>query len=326
MAMDGQAAEGDRSARSMDAGSMAPASAFVVGDAVAEALAAGGPVVALETAVLTHGLPHPLGLETLRAMAAAVAAAGALPAVIGMLGGRLTVGLSEAELDALAAAKAPRKLGRRDLALAALAGADGGTTVSATLWAAARAGIAVLATGGIGGVHRGAPHDVSTDLPALAQSPVLVVASGAKSLLDLPATLELLETYGVPVLGYGTDRFPAFYVAATPLPVTARVDGPEQAAAAWRMARALGLPGGMLLAVPVPAEAAIAPEAVEAWVAAATAEAEAAGATGQALTPWVLSRLAALSGGRSLAANRALLVHNGAVAGAVAVSLAVAPG
>jgi pseudouridine-5'-phosphate glycosidase len=295
--------------------------AFTVAAPVSEALAAGGPVVALETAVLTHGLPHPLGLETLRAMAAAVAAEGALPAVIGMLGGQLKVGLDEAELAALAEAGAPRKLGRRDLALAALAGADGGTTVSATLWAAAQAGIAVLATGGIGGVHRGAPQDVSTDLPALAQSPVLVVASGAKSLLDLPATLEVLETYGVPVLGYGTDSFPAFYVAVTELPITARVDGPAQAAAAWRMARTLGLPGGMLLAVPVPAEQAIGAAEVEAWVAAATAEATAAGASGQALTPWVLSRLAALSGGRTLAANRALLVNNGAVAGRVARAL-----
>ncbi|MBK8538612.1 MAG: pseudouridine-5'-phosphate glycosidase [Ardenticatenia bacterium] len=295
--------------------------AFTVAAPVAEALAAGGPVVALETAVLTHGLPHPLGLETLRAMAAAVAAEGALPAVIGMLGGQLTVGLDEAELAALAEAGAPRKLGRRDLALAALAGADGGTTVSATIWAAAQAGIAVLATGGIGGVHRGAPQDVSTDLPALAQSPVLVVASGAKSLLDLPATLEVLETYGVPVLGYGTDSFPAFYVAVTELPISARVDGPAQAAAAWRMARTLGLPGGMLLAVPVPAGQAIGAAEVEAWVAAATAEATAAGASGQALTPWVLSRLAALSGGRTLAANRALLVNNGAVAGRVARAL-----
>lgn len=296
--------------------------AFTVAAPVAEALAAGGPVVALETAVLTHGLPHPLGLETLRAMAAAVAAEGALPAVIGMLGGQLTVGLDEAELAALAEAGAPRrKLGRRDLALAALAGADGGTTVSATLWAAAQAGIAVLATGGIGGVHRGAPQDVSTDLPALSQSSVLVVASGAKSLLDLPATLEVLETYGVPVLGYGTDSFPAFYVAVTELPITARVDGPAQAAAAWRMARTLGLPGGMLLAVPVPAEQAIGAAEVEAWVAAATAEATAAGASGQALTPWVLSRLAALSGGRTLAANRALLVNNGSVAGQVAMAL-----
>ncbi len=295
--------------------------AFTVAAPVAETLAAGGPVVALETAVLTHGLPHPLGLETLRAMAAAVAAEGAMPAVIGMLGGQLTVGLDEAELAVLAEAGAPRKLGRRDLALAALAGADGGTTVSATLWAAAQAGIAVLATGGIGGVHRGAPQDVSTDLPALAQSPVLVVASGAKSLLDLPATLEVLETYGVPVLGYGTDSFPAFYVAVTELPITARVDGPAQAAAAWRMARTLGLPGGMLLAVPVPAGQAIGAAEVEAWVAAATAEATAAGASGQALTPWVLSRLAALSGGRTLAANRALLVNNGAVAGRVARAL-----
>lgn len=285
---------------------------------VAAALASGEPVVALETAVLTHGLPHPLGLETVLAMQDAVRAAGALPAAVGMLAGRLVVGLDPAQLAALARAPAPRKLGRRDLAVAALAEANGGTTVSATCWAAARAGIEVFATGGIGGVHRGAAQDVSTDLPALAQSPVLVVASGAKSLLDLPATLEVLETWGVPVLGYGTDRFPAFYVAETDLPLNSRVDGPEAAARAWRLARRLGLPGGMLLAVPVPAQAAIAAAEVEAWVAAATAEAAAAGTTGQAVTPWVLARLTSLSGGRTLVANQALLVNNARVAGEVA--------
>lgn len=285
---------------------------------VAAALASGGPVVALETAVLTHGLPHPLGLETVLSMQDAVRAAGALPAVVGMLAGRLIVGLDDAQLAALAKAPAPRKLGRRDLAVAALAGADGGTTVSATCWAAARAGIAVFATGGIGGVHRGAAQDVSTDLQALAQSPVLVVASGAKSLLDLPATLEVLETWGVPVLGYGTDRFPAFYVAETDLPLTSSVNGPDAAARAWLLARRLGLPGGMLLAVPVPAQSAIAAAEVEAWVASATAEAVAAGITGQAVTPWVLARLASLSGGRTLVANQALLVNNARVAGEVA--------
>lgn len=295
---------------------------FDIAPEVASALASGRPVVALETAVLTHGLPHPLGLETVLAMQDAVRAAGALPAVVGMLAGRLRVGLDPDQLAALARAPAPRKLGRRDLALAALAEADGGTTVSATCWAAARAGIEVFATGGIGGVHRGAAQDVSTDLPALAQSPVLVVASGAKSLLDLPATLEVLETWGVPVLGYGTDRFPAFYVAETDLRLTSRVDGPAAAARAWLMARRLGLPGGMLLAVPVPAAAAIALAEVEAWVAAATAEAAAAGTTGQAVTPWVLARLASLSGGRTLAANQALLVHNARVAGDVAVHVA----
>ncbi len=295
---------------------------FVVAPEIRAALAAGRPVVALETAVLTHGLPHPLGLETVLAMADAVRRAGAVPAVVGMLAGRLVVGLDDTRLVVLANAPAPRKLGRRDLALAALAEADGGTTVSATCWAAARAGIAVFATGGIGGVHRGGTRDVSTDLPALSQSPVLVVASGAKSLLDLPATLEMLETLGVPVLGYGTDRFPAFYVVSTDLPVTSRVDGPAGAARAWRLARRLGLPGGMLLAVPVPPAAAVGADEVEAWVATATAEAAAAGASGPAVTPWVLARLTALSGGRTLVANRALLVNNAAVAGAVASAIA----
>jgi pseudouridine-5'-phosphate glycosidase len=228
-------------------------------------------------------------------------------------------------VEALAVAPEPRKCGRRDLPLALARGEFGGTTVSGTLWAARLAGIPVFATGGIGGVHRGRPFDVSADLDALGRTALTVVCSGPKSLLDLPATLEVLETRGVAVLGYGVDRLPAFYVRDTGLPIGARVDGPDQVASIVRMRDALRIDSATLVVVPVPASEAIQNRDVEAWVAAAEADVRAAGIDGPALTPAVLTRLAEISEGRSLGANRALLENNARVAARIAVSLSREP-
>lgn len=299
---------------------MTPA-AIVLSQEVAQALAAGRPLVALETAVLTHGLPAPDNLDVVLAMAAAVRDAGAVPAVVGVLAGRPRVGLDADELRLLAAGPA-RKCSLRDLPGAMVAGAHGGTTVAATLWLAHRAGLKVLATGGIGGVHRGAAADVSTDLPVLASLPMLTVCSGAKAVLDLPRTMELLETLGIAVVGYGSDRLPAFYWADSGLPLSARVDHPAQAAALVRARDALGLPQSLLLTVPVPAAFALDPAEGAALVAQATAEAAAGAVIGPSVTPTLLGRVAELSAGRSLAANRALLVNNARVAAEVAVAMA----
>lgn len=304
---------------------------------VAAALARGGAVVALESAVITHGLPRPLNAAIAREMEAAVRGEGATPATVAVLDGRIRVGLSEDDLDRLADAREARKCGTRDLALAVAGGGwymgsgdaagggtgsgAGGTTVSATAWIARKVGIRVFATGGIGGVHRGSAFDVSADLVELGRTPITVVCSGAKSLLDLPATVEVLETQGVDVLGYRTDRFPAFYVAASTLPVTARIDEPSAAASVVAARDALGLPGAILVAVPVPADQALAWDEIERIVQQATADAVADGATGPAVTPRVLARMAEISEGRTLAANRALLVNNARVAAEIAAAL-----
>jgi pseudouridine-5'-phosphate glycosidase len=289
---------------------------------VAQALAEGGPVVALESTAIAHGLPWPDNLAVAHDMEAAVRAAGAVPATIAVLGGRVRVGLGPDELERLARDRAIPKLSWRDLPVAVARGGDGATTVAGTLAVAGLVGIPVFATGGLGGVHPGAERtfDVSADIGALARTPCLVVCSGAKSLLDLPRTLELLETVGVPVLGYGTDELPAFYTRSSGLRLMARVDVPAEAAAVARAQWALGLAGGLVLAVPVPADAAL--DAAEVAVALAEAEARAAaeGVRGPALTPYLLADLHARSGGRTLAANAALLRENAAVAGAVAVA------
>jgi len=291
----------------------------------ATALAGGGPVVALESTAIAHGLPWPDNLAVAREMTAAVRAAGAVPAVIAVAGGRIRIGLLEAELEALARGGAAwEKLSRRDLAAAVATGRNGATTVASTMICAAAAGIRLFATGGIGGVHRGAEtsFDVSADLPELGRTPVAVVCAGAKSILDLPKTLEVLETLGVPVVGYGTNRFPGFHMRDSGLALETRVDGPRAAAALIETHRALGLDGGLLIANPVPAEAALDAAEVEGWIADAVAEAAARGMHGKALTPFLLTRLAAISGGRTLAANRALLVDNARVAGEIAAALA----
>ena len=289
---------------------------------VAAALSRGAPVVALESTVITHGLPWPANLETAQAMERVVRDAGALPATVALLSGEIRVGLTDAELEHLArTGGAARKVSRRDLALAVARGEDGGTTVATTMWAAHRAGIAVFATGGIGGVHRRHPFDVSADLPELARTPVLVVCAGAKAILDLPLTLEWLETHGVPVLGWQTDEFPAFYSRDSGLPVDQRVAGAVEVAAFWKAQRRLGL-GGALLTVPVPEAFAEPSAAVETAIAAALDAAEAAGVRGKAVTPFLLERVSALTEGASQRANRALLENNARVAAEVATALA----
>ncbi len=292
---------------------------------VAATLALSQPVVALESTVITHGLPWPKNLEVARAMEAAIRDSGATPATIAVLDGQLRVGVTDAELETLAQVGGrARKVSRRDLPIVVARGEHGGTTVAATMWVAHRAGIQVFATGGIGGVHRRHPWDVSADLPELAQTAVLVACSGAKAILDLPLTLEWLETHGVPVLGWQTDTFPAFYSRDSGLPVDQRVANAAEVAAIWRAQRGLGL-GGALLAVPIPIEYATSPTVVEKAVAVALDEADARGIRGKAVTPFLLERVAAITEGASQAANLALLEHNARVAAQVAVALAHAP-
>ncbi|MYD08449.1 MAG: pseudouridine-5'-phosphate glycosidase [Chloroflexi bacterium] len=294
-----------------------------VSAAVQQPLAAAEPVVALESTLITHGLPYPLNVETALAMEAAVREAGAVPATIAVLKGEITVGISEEQIEALAQAPAgsARKCSRRDLPIAIALKQDGATTVACTMIIADMVGIKVFATGGIGGVHRGQPHDVSADLLEFGRTPVAVVSSGAKSILDLPLTLEVLETQGVPVLGYGTDKLPAFYSARTDLPVDQRVDTPEEAAAIIGAIDALGARHGVLITVPVPAERELSAAAAEDAIARASEEAEAAGIGGKDITPFVLGRVAELTQGASREANTALLVNNARVAGEIAAAL-----
>jgi pseudouridine-5'-phosphate glycosidase len=282
------------------------------------------PVVALESTVISHGLPYPHNLDLARAMEDEVRRAGARPATVGVVAGRPTVGMSAAEVEHFARGSGILKLSRRDIAYAVAMERDGATTVAATMALAAAAGIQVFATGGIGGVHRGAAEtwDVSGDLTELARTPVLVVCAGAKSILDLPATLEYLETVGVPVLGLGADEFPAFYSASSGLPIPGRVETPEQAAVVWRAHRVHGGGGGMLLAVPPPADVALPREAVEGAIERALAKAKAGGVRGQAVTPFLLAAVAEETHGESMRTNIALLRQNARVAAQVARALA----
>ncbi|MGQ9713773.1 MAG: pseudouridine-5'-phosphate glycosidase [Anaerolineae bacterium] len=295
---------------------------LAVSPRVAAALDAGLPVVALETALVTHGLPRPQNYRVARRMESLVEAEGAVPATVAVLAGTPRIGLLETDLRHLAETDGAVKASLRDLPALALWGKDGGTTVAATAWLAARAGIRVFATGGIGGVHRGAPWDVSADLPVLASTPIVVVCSGAKSILDLPRTWEWLETYGVPVVGYGTDELPAFYCRTSGLPVAMRADAPEEVAELARQQWGMGLEKAVLVGVPVPEEAAIPEAQMEAALSQALADAEASGIWGKALTPFLLARLAKLTGGASLQANEALLLHNAQVAAQIARHLA----
>ena len=288
---------------------------------VLNALHAHFPVVALESTLITHGLPRPLNLDVARQLEAAVREAGAVPATIAILDGEIHVGLEPAELERLATADDVRKVSRRDLSIVVAQKSNGATTVAATMWIAAQAGIKVFATGGIGGVHRGQPFDVSADLPELSHTPVVVVCAGAKAILDLPLTLEWLETHGVPVLGYGTDTFPACYSRSSGLPVDARVESPEEAAAIIRAKFDLGLEGGVLIGVPVPAEHAMPNAQAEAAIVQALKLAEEAGLRGKALTPFLLEHGRDLTGGESRAANVALLENNARVAAGIARAL-----
>jgi pseudouridine-5'-phosphate glycosidase len=289
---------------------------------IADALAAGHPVVALESTVISHGLPRPHNLETACKMEAAVRDEGAVPATIGLLEGRLIVGLSRAEIEVLAGAERVAKVSRRDLAAVLNSRQPGATTVAATMIIAAQAGIRIFATGGIGGVHRGAQNsfDISADLPELARTPVAVICSGAKVILDLPRTLELLETLGVPVIGYGTSEFPAFYVRESGLALDSRVDTPLEAARMIAMHWALGLTSGIVVCNPPPAASSLPRKQVESLIETALKSAEAAGIQGKAVTPFLLDHLAKASGGKTLQTNIALLINNARVAAQIAVA------
>ena len=290
---------------------------------VKAALNSGKPIVALESTLITHGLPYPTNVETALAMEAAVRESAAVPATIAILKGAITIGITADDIEALARmpADSVRKCSRRDLAIAVALGQDGATTVAGTMVVANMAGIKLFATGGIGGVHRGQPHDVSADLTEFGRTPVAVVSSGAKSILDLPLTLEALETNGVPILGYQTDVLPAFYSARTDLPIDQRIDSAAEAAAIIRASEALGAQNGMLVAVPVPADKALDRETAETAIAQATREAQAAGIAGKDITPFVLSRVSELTKGASMSANIALLINNARVAGQIALEL-----
>lgn len=286
-----------------------------------QAQQAGSPIVALESAVITSGLPQPENFNIARDMEAEVRAAGAMPATIALIGGKIRVGLTENEMRSLAKMEEIRKISLRDFGIALAGGLSGGTTVAATLFVAAKTGIKVFATGGIGGVHRDAPFDVSADLPQLGKSQVLVVCAGAKAILDLPATREVLETQGVPVIGYQTDDFPAFYTHKSGLSVDTRVDSPEEAAQVALQSWEAGLQSAVLLVVPPPDEYAMPSDAMETAIESALAEAEAANIHGAATTPFLLSKVSAITGGDSLRANLALLRNNARVAGLVAAAM-----
>ena len=291
---------------------------------VSTALAEGAPVVALESTIITHGMPWPDNLSTAWKVEEKVRETGAVPATIAVLNGTLHVGLSETELEALAKAKDVAKLSRADLAVCMARGGTGATTVAATMIAARLAGIATFATGGIGGVHRGAEHsfDISADLQELAQTDTTVVCAGAKAILDLPKTLEVLETLGVPVIAYGQDSFPAFWSRTSPLPAPLRLDTPADIARSHIARAAIGLPGGQLIANPIPREVEIPPAEIEPIIARATQEAAAQGITGKAVTPFLLDRIFDLTAGRSLTANIALVLNNAALASAIATEIA----
>ena len=287
---------------------------------VAAALAEGRPVVALESTLIAHGLPWPANLETARDAEAAVRAGGAVPATVAVWHGVPTVGLLGEQVAELARAPGVFKASRRDLGAAVGLKRLAATTVSATMALAHAAGVRVFATGGIGGVHREDSFDISADLTELARTPVLVISAGAKSILHLPRTLELLETLGVPVLGYRTDELPAFTVASSGLPVSCRVESAAEAAAVFGAHVRTG-GAGAVLARPCPAEVAVPAAEFDAWLSVAEAEARALGVSGAKVTPFLLARLAELSGGRTLAANRALVVANARLAAEVAVAL-----
>lgn len=291
---------------------------------VAKARDQGAALVALESTIITHGMPFPQNVETARAVEAEVRAHGAVPATIAIMGGRIHIGLTDAELDALGKSRDVAKLSRADLAACLATGGIGATTVAATMICAHLAGIKVFATGGIGGVHRGAEDsfDISADLMELAQTPVTVVAAGAKAILDLPKTLEVLETQGVPVIAFGQDEFPAFWSRGSGLRAPLRMDRAEDIAAAHRMRGLLGLPGGQLVANPIPASDEIPRAVIDPVIEAALGEASAQGIAAKAVTPYLLGRIFELTEGRSLAANIALVLNNARLAAAIARHLA----
>lgn len=287
---------------------------------VRAALDAGRPVVALESTIITHGMPYPRNLEMARDVERAIRDGGAVPATIALMDGRIHVGLDDAALESLARARDVMKVSRADLAVCLVTRRAGATTVAATMICAARAGIRVFATGGIGGVHRGVEDtmDISADLYELAATPVTVVSAGAKAILDLPRTFEYLETLGVPVIAVGQDAIPAFWSRDSGLPAPLRLDDPAQIAAAARMRRALGLPGGQLVVNPIPPEAEITRAEIMPVVEQALADAATQNITAKAVTPFLLDRIFELTEGRSLTANVALVLSNARLAARIA--------
>lgn len=285
---------------------------------VREALDKNQPVVALESTVITHGLPYPQNKETALAMEEEVKKAGALPATICMIHGKIQVGLDTGQMETIAASKQAVKISRRDIAAAMVAEKDGGTTVSGTIEIASRAGIRVFATGGIGGVHRGNPQDISADLPTLSQIPMIVVCSGAKAILDLAATREYLETAGVPVIGYQSSKLAAFYSTSSGLPVDYRADSPREIAEIAHTHWAFGLPSSILVSVPPPADLAIPAEEIEGSILSALKEAEENKIRGSTVTPFLLEKVSQHSQARSMRTNIALLRNNAYVAGLIA--------
>lgn len=285
---------------------------------IARALNLGAPVVALESTVITHGLPHPQNLELARDMEKNVRIAGAIPATVALLDGKIRLGLSDLELVRLSESESTLKVSHRDFATAIVKNMSGGTTVAGTMHAAHMAGIKVFATGGIGGVHKESRFDISTDLKALAETPMIVVCAGAKAILDLPATLEILETTGVPVVGYQTDEFPAFYSRESGLNVSVRLDSPKKIAEFAKTHWGLGLRSAVLVTNPVPEIESIPKSELEPLIAKASAEAMEKGIHGQSLTPFLLSRISELTGGKSLKANLALLLNNARLAAEIA--------
>ena len=289
---------------------------------VAEALAQGKPVVALESTIISHGMPYPQNVETALNVEKIIRENGAVPATIAIIGGRLKAGLTPEEIEYFGQkGQAIHKASRRDIAMLCARGEDGATTVTTTMMIAHMAGIQIFATGGIGGVHRGAETtmDISADLEELSQTPVMVVCAGAKSILDLGLTLEYLETKGVPVIGYGTEELPAFYTRQSGFSVDYRVDTPAELAAAFRASRDMGLKGGMLVTNPIPQEYAMPLDTINAAIDQAIAESREKGIHGKATTPFLLARVAELTGGDSLASNIRLVYNNAAVAAQTAV-------
>lgn len=297
---------------------------LLISDEVKAALEAGKPVIALESTIISHGMPYPQNVETARNCERIAYENGAVPATCAILGGKLCVGLSDAQLMYLGkAGQAVAKVSRRDIPVMVAKQADGATTVAATMILAHMAGIPVFATGGIGGVHRGAEHtmDISADLEELARTPVTVVCAGAKSILDLGLTLEYLETRGVPVIGFGTEAFPAFYTRGSGFKADYRMDSPEELAAVIRARTELGFAGGMLVVNPIPEAYSMDKDYIDAEIDAALKACEAQGIKGKAVTPFLLARIAEATAGKSLAANIALVYNNVKAAARIAASI-----
>jgi len=294
---------------------------FQISSEVADALLAGKPIVALESTVISHGLPRPTNLETAYRLESIVREVGAVPATIGIIAGRLIVGLNNDQVQLLAEASDIKKISTRDIPIAVSQNWHGATTVASTCWIAHRAGIKVFATGGIGGVHRGSLPDISADLPELARTPIIIVCSGAKIVLDLPATREWLETHAVTVVGYQCDEMPAFYTRTSGLPIDARVDSPAEIARLFKAQRDLNISSAVLVTVPVPKDFEVPSEQLQRVLNEALEDAERNGIAGRDLTPFLLSHMARRSEGSTLRANIALLENNARIAASIALTL-----